>query len=53
MIRVSLQWTETDVESDKKKKKTAKGGVLKVLLKEAKCLPLKPDGDVPSPYCQA
>ena len=50
---MSLQWTESEGEIDKKKKKAVKGGILKVLLKEAKCLPLKPDGDVPSPYCKA
>uniref|UniRef100_A0A7M5V2V8 Uncharacterized protein n=1 Tax=Clytia hemisphaerica TaxID=252671 RepID=A0A7M5V2V8_9CNID len=51
-MRLSLQWSENVDEVDKKKKKANKG-VLKVILKEAKCLPEKPDGDVPSAYCKA
>ena len=50
-MRLSLQWSENVEEVDKKKKKSK--GVLKVILKEAKCLPEKPDGDVPSVYCKA
>ena len=52
-IRLSLQWTEGEPADDKKSKKGSKGGgILKIILKEAKCLPLKPDGDVPSVYCK-
>ena len=53
-IRLSLQWTEGEDAADKKTKKGQKdgGGILKIILKEAKCLPLKPDGDVPSVYCK-